>query len=170
MAKLHQLNVRFDSPEDRLVLSVRSDDDSEIRLWITRRYTGLLLKILGKLAERNLDPGSGQSATVHDAIKSFQQDAILAGADFTSDYLDDASSHPFGKAPVLVSKIQYRHLDTGNVALLLGLPDGQDISLNLDRNLMIILIKLLQKGAAKAEWELQATAEVTLYEAASSFH
>ncbi|OOZ36098.1 hypothetical protein [Solemya velesiana gill symbiont] len=159
MANLHQINVQFNPQEDRLVLSVRADDNSEIKAWLTRRYTRLLLGILGKLATQN--QAGADSADAQQAMQSFQRDAALEGADFETEYDQSATTHPLGEEPVLVTKIEYK--PTGDlIALALGLPDGRNINLNLTKDLLFVFIKLLEEGAAKAEWDLVAASEQDL--------
>lgn len=156
MASLHQINATFEPQEDRLILNIRSDDDSEIRIWLTRRYTRLLLGILDKLA----NPKQERAGSREQAVQAFERDALLAGADFQTEYRTGASNHPLGRDPVLVSRIEYRSLEGGDTALALGLPDGRNVNLNLNlnlnRDLMQVLIRLLLEAGKKAEWDLEA--------------
>lgn len=154
MAKLRQMNVQFVPQEDRLILRVRSDDGSEIRAWLTRRYTRLLMGALQKILDK--DQPRTEPVSLQSAMQSFQRDAALIGADFATRYDSSAASHPLGEAPVMLSTIKYRRTDQGIVLLTLGMPDGKTISLQLDRSLLYVLIKLLEDGANSAEWDLLA--------------
>ena len=42
------MNVSYAAREDRLLLRVSTSEDEEFRIWLTRRYTGLLLGVLNK--------------------------------------------------------------------------------------------------------------------------
>ena len=46
--QLHQMNISHNGKEDRLLLRVSTGAGDECRLWLTRRYTGLLMGILNK--------------------------------------------------------------------------------------------------------------------------
>ncbi|MES9967852.1 MAG: hypothetical protein ABW074_11360 [Sedimenticola sp.] len=157
MASLQQINVQFDPQEDRLLLSVRADDDSEIRAWLTRRYCRLLLGILGKLARE--DQAAADSDEARRAIEAFERDAALANADFSTSYDSSATSHPLGEEPVLVTKIEYQPAENQMIILSLGLPDGRNINLNLSRDLLFALIKLIGDGSMKAEWGLTSAGD-----------
>ncbi|MBU0500126.1 MAG: hypothetical protein KJ558_07180 [Gammaproteobacteria bacterium] len=154
MAKLRQMNVQFVPQEDRLILRVRSDDDSEIRAWLTRRFTRLLLGILQKILAK--EQPRTEPVSLQSAMQSFRRDAALIGADFATPYDSSTASHPLGVAPVMLSTIKYQRTDQGIILLTLGMPDGKTISLQLDRNLLHVLIKLLEDGANSAEWEVGA--------------
>ena len=51
-----QFNIQFDATEDRLQLRVLSTDDSEVRIWLTRRYVRLLLPVLQEQAGTHGQP------------------------------------------------------------------------------------------------------------------
>lgn len=155
MANLHQLNVQFVPQEDRLILRVRSDDNSEIRAWLTRRYTRLLLGILEKILDRDRSPTED---AVQSAMRSFQRDAALNSADFASDYDPSATAHPLGTEPVLLTTIKYQLTDKGITILTLGLPDGKTLGINLSKGLIHVFIKLLEEGTKSADWDLAAAA------------
>jgi len=160
LANLHQINVQFDPMQDRLILRVRSDDDSEVLAWMTRRFTKLLLGILAELANRSRS--AEKTTLAEDAVKSFQRDVALANADFSSNYDQSATSHPLGKQPVLLSSINYKPAEKGRIALSLGLPDKRSINLNLSRDLLFVFIKLLGEGGKSAEWDLAVASHQAL--------
>ena len=154
MAKLHQINIKFDPGQDRLLLRIRTDDDAEIIAWLTRRFTKLLLGVLNKVSARG--KSDGESLVTSDAIEEMQKDAALAGADFATQYQSTASLHPFGKEPVLLTGISYRTQDNGLLALSLKMDDKRSVNFTLSRDLLIVLIKLLADGSGKAEWDLNS--------------
>lgn len=154
LANLHQINVQLDSAQDRLLLRVRTDDDSEILAWLTRRYTRLLLGALVKLA--NQGQSKGESTIAGRAVDSMQRDIALAKADFDTNYKQSAVSHPLGDEPVLLSGFSYSSTEEDLFTLSLRLPDKRSINLNLSRELLFVFIKLLDDAARKAEWDLAA--------------
>ena len=48
--RLHQLNASYDPMQDRVVLAIGTEDGTEFRFWIPRRYLLLLWSMLVKLA------------------------------------------------------------------------------------------------------------------------
>ena len=151
MSSLQQINVKYDAAEDRLLLRLRMDEKSEIRTWLTRRYTKLMLMVLEQLTSE----GEGSQDAIDAAMKEMKRDAALAGADFKTDYQSGAEEFPLGEEPVLVTRISYKALEAGNTALALGMANKKNINLNLNRNLLFVLIQLLRQGAQKAEWDLE---------------
>lgn len=50
--KLHQINVQYSNVEDRILLRASTENDDEYLFWLTRRFTRLLLGILGREIEQ----------------------------------------------------------------------------------------------------------------------
>ena len=149
---LQQLNIQFDPIQDRLTLRILSGDNSEIRVWLTRRFTKLLLGVLDSVSSPEIDPVTTPHA---EEMKDFHREAALEGSNFEDDYREESvSAYPLGESPVLVSRIDYRKNESGTVALTLGVEGGQNININLDTKLMHAMVKILQQGATLAEWEL----------------
>lgn len=147
-----QLNVRYSGTEDRLILSILGKDRTEILIWLTRRYTRLLLSVFDKL----LETGREEAVSLHaDEISQFRHESEIAGMDFQSDYQGgDNQLHPLGETPLLVTKISYQFLQNGNVRLTLGqeVENGMDVNLVLDKKLKHALLEMLLNASNAAEW------------------
>lgn len=178
MSSLQQLNVRFEALDDRLVLSVRTNDDSEYSLWLTRRFTKLLLNLLESVVSEGAGSGvpagggdeavsadssdagrapdleSAREAPAQEAVKAFERESALAKVDFSTEYQATAVNHPLGEEPLLASRIDYRSLENDTLSLTLGVSEAQGVNLVLDRDLQYAVIKLLTDGAVTAEWNL----------------
>jgi hypothetical protein len=143
--------VEYVSQEDRLRLRIRKDK-AEFMVWLTRRYTKLLLGVLEKVGGTvQITDGS---ASAKKAAKNFQRDAALEGADFKTEYQETATEHPLGEEPVLVSRITYSVAENGAVRLTLTSPEGKSVNTNITQDMVFILIQLLEQAAKKAEWGL----------------
>ncbi|MES9858876.1 MAG: hypothetical protein ABW166_20100 [Sedimenticola sp.] len=160
---LQQLNIQFDSIQDRLILRILSSDGNELRIWLTRRYTRLLLGVIDKIVH----PTIGAEKAPHaEEIKAFERDAALESGNFKEEYKADAAENfPLGESPTLASRIDYKKLGNGAVALTFGIQGGQNININLDISLLHALVKILKQGSTMAEWNLAAS---SLKEAGSS--
>ena len=152
LARLHQINIKYEPEQDRLLLRISTDDDAEMIAWLTRRFTKLLLGVLNKMSVR--DKSAGESTAVSDAMDEMKKDAALAGADFSTQYKATASSHPFGKEPVLLTGISFSKLKSNLISLSLKMVDKRSVTFTLSRDLLVVLIKLLRDGSDKAEWDL----------------
>ncbi len=151
---LQQLNIQFEPIQDRLILRILGGDNSELRIWLTRRYTRLLLGVLDSVIETKVDPVK----TPHvEQMKEFEREAALSGSNFEDKYKEElVTAYPLGEEPILVSRIDYKKHDNGSVALTLGVEKGQNINLNLDTTLLHALVKLLNQGCEMAEWNIGA--------------
>jgi hypothetical protein len=149
---LQQLNIQFEPIQDRLILRILGGDNSELRIWLTRRYTRLLLGVLDTVIETKIDP---VKTPYVEQMKEFEREAALSGSNFEDKYkADEVIAFPLGEEPILVSRIDYKKLENGNVALTLGVEKGQNINLNLDKTLLHALVKLLNQGCDMAEWNI----------------
>lgn len=156
--QLQQFSASYVSEQDRLLLRIRSSDDAEFRFWITRRYLALLWPMLMKMA----DAFSGRKAPgdplTRNALAELAHGEAVGKADFGSAY-QDGSLFPLGEEPILLARITVKPMAGDTQTLSLLPQQGQGINLNLDEKLVHVLARLLQQGAATAEWGL--TLEVT---------
>ena len=153
MAQLHQINIGFDPVEDRLLLKVRGDDESEIRLWLTRRYVKLLWSVLQQ-ALKTLS-GAVEQTTVEAqrAVMDFHQEQALAKSDFSTPWDDSATHTPLGEAPILVTQIQ-RRTAPGREMLRLSPADGPGIEIGCNPDTLHSISVAVADAARKAEWDL----------------
>jgi hypothetical protein len=169
VAALIQFNVEYVSVEDRLRLRMRHGD-TEFLLWLTRRYTKLLLNVLEKIA--GAAPATDGSELAKQAAKEFQRDAALEDADFETAYEETATEHPLGEAPLLLSRVTYAIADNGQVKLTLAAQDEKSVNANLSPKMLHILSAMLLQAAKKAEWglEVEGAAGAAYGETAPSIH
>lgn len=144
--QLHQMNISYNPQEDRLLLRVSSKSGEEFRLWLTRRYTGMLINILKQeLAKYGGEPTLASSDETKNLIK--------AGA-FQQGYEGDSCSFPLGKSGVLGFRINTGITGEGVLRLELLPEQGQGISLNLNKTLLYMLHNLITQGIDQAGWNL----------------
>jgi hypothetical protein len=153
---LRQLNARHDPVEDRLLLALTLADGSEIRLWLTRRYTILLLGVLDRLATRFAEARGG-SPLLRDALADMAQGRAIADADFATPFAG-GNRHPLGEAPLLVAQVQCGKLEAKSGTNRVGLlpMQGDGINLDIDEKLTHVFAHLLRQAADNADWRLPA--------------
>ena len=59
--RLHQIRIDYHQEQDRLLLRISTDDSSELRFWLTRRFVKGLWPVLMKMAE-----AVGEARVQHD--------------------------------------------------------------------------------------------------------
>lgn len=151
--RLEQFNAAYDAMQDRILLRIRTSDGAEYRLWITRRYLGLLWPILMKMADGFSARKAPADPLTRSALAELAHGAAVGQADFASEY-QEGNLFPLGPEPVLLAKISLRP-PAGETQTVLLLPhQGNGINLDLDEKLVHIIARLLQQAAVAGEWKL----------------
>ncbi len=71
---LSQIQMLYNAEEDRILFRVNSTDQLEFRFWITRRFSGLLLKVLKQHREKDPDVMTQSTPEAKEALASFKQE------------------------------------------------------------------------------------------------
>ena len=151
-----QFNIQFDAVQDRLQLGVLRTDDTEIRIWLTRRYVRLLLKVL-KDQVSEVGEAAIQSWGLEQTQKAFASGED-ADVNFDEEYLaTDDTQLPLGEEPILVTRIACREQKEGSLTLVLGQESegGMQMEMNLTDELTVNLAHMLLESSLAAEWDLQ---------------
>ena len=150
MTKLHQIQFRYDSHEDRTLLRLATTTRHEFRFWITRRYAKLLWAGLTNSAAH----GTAVTPALRETVLAFEQEAAIAGADFKTQFNDADTSTPLGDTPLLLARLKCVQQDNGIILLAMHPLQGQGIEIRLDQTLLHSMLKLLAEAAQAAEWDL----------------
>jgi len=152
-----QLNLTLLPVEDRLLLRIATGKPGsmeEYRFLLTRRFVKLFWQALNQL----LDIYAAQNPYVHpegkEAVKQFQESAVLSQTDFSTPYTTEEKVTPLGPNPLLLQKFHIKTGPTGNHMLTLEAVTGQAINITLNIQLIHALRKLLVDVTKEAEWEL----------------
>ena len=155
---LNQLNAAYDPLQDRILFSMSSQDGSEFRFWITRRYLQLLWTILGRIAGE-FAANRAPDLLARDAAAELAHHQANQQSDFKSAW-QGGTQHPLGDQPVLLAKITVKKLDANRSALSLLPNEGPGADLGLDERITHVVASLLQRAAIQAEWKLDLAALV----------
>lgn len=140
------MNISYNPKEDRLLLRVSSKSGDEFRLWLTRRYTEMLINILKQeLIKHGGEPALASSDETINMIK---------GGAFKQSFDGDSTSFPLGDSGVLAFRINSGMAEEGVLRLELLPEQGQGISLNLNKTLLYLLYNLISQGIDQAGWNL----------------
>lgn len=145
--KIHQINVSYNGNEDRLLLRASTRHGDEYRVWLTRRFTILLLDILIKAMDKYGGPASVGSSPKTRAM-------FKAGAMDKQFDENKAVNFPLGKDGFLAYAIKTSDLPDGNLHLEILPRKGPGVSVNLDKPLLYMFHNLLTQGIARAEWHI----------------
>ncbi len=152
--RLHQLKLDFIPEQDRLLLRVSTDNQLEVRMWLTRRALRLLWPLLVQMVRASPDVALQSNPEARDALVGMQRERALSRADFTKAFEEAPREMPLGAEPILVARIQSTKDDSGNQVLALLPQRGQGMHLTLDNTLLHSFCKLVQNAAAQSDWNL----------------
>jgi len=141
---LHQMNVRYLPVEDRLLLRISAKNGDEYRIWLTRRYAGILQRVFSQEIERC--GGRQILASNQQTTKMYKEGA------FEKPYEEKSTHYPLGESGILASRISVNRLQNGDIRLDLSPQQGQGLTLNLNRSLLFMFDNLLSQGILQAGW------------------
>jgi hypothetical protein len=157
VAEKIQINIEYNTIEDRLLLRVAEQESSggcnEYRCWLTRRFVYIFIKAIDKLIEDGLAADMQVSPDALEAMKKFQRDAALAKADFTTSYKADSEKcSTIGEEPLLVTtlKIKKKSKDRYTFSFIANENEGINITANVD--LIHSLRKMLISSVKNTGW------------------
>jgi len=144
---LHQININYSSNEDRLLLRITTRQGDEFRAWLTRRFTAVLMDVLGKEIDRR--GGLPAVASRPETRRMFREGVL------EKPFEEEASRRfPLGETGFLASRIGTRDQPGNSLSLELRPETGQGVTLNLDQSLLFMLYNLLTQGVGRADWHL----------------
>lgn len=145
--QLHQLNINYSPNEDRLLLRITTQQGDEYRVWLTRRFTALLMTVLGKEIEKH--GGLPAVASRTETRRLFHEGAL------EKPFEDDASRRfPLGEQGILAYRIGTTDTRGNELSLELRPETGQGVTLNLNQSLLFMFYNLLTQGVSRADWQL----------------
>ena len=158
---LQQLNMIYVPEQDRLLLRISTSGDAEFRIWLTRRYCGLLLQILVDRIER--EGGYQELASRQQTLEQ------LRGGALTKPYAPGPNLHyPLGEQGVLGYRINIGHVDgdsgkatevsdkKSSAMNLQLLPEsGTGITFTLDKSTLYMLYNVLEQALEQTDWNLR---------------
>jgi len=150
---ISQMQMLYNSEEDRVLFRVNSAKGKQFRLWLTRRCLMLLMDMLKKHMDADPDVSIQATPEAKQAIKSFKREQAMQGANFQEKFKEEAAETPMGDLVPLAYRLNYRL--EGEV-LHLGIEPkiGQGINLTMNRDINSSLTQLILAAAQKADWQL----------------
>src|SRR5688572_30332617 len=144
---LQQINISYVPNEDRLLLKARTSNENELRIWLTRRYTSLLINVLAQ----QMDKAGGimELASNKTTLEQFK------GGAFEQDYKPlSLQNFPLGENGILGYRINAGKNADARVNLQLLPETGEGLNLVLDKSMLFMFYNLLEQALVHAEWNL----------------
>ncbi len=179
--RIHQLNIKYESDQDRLLARINTNTGLEMRLWFTRRLTVGLLPLLRKMvgqqtdqvAVADADALTAKDPLVRQVLSEFKKEEVLRQSDFKTPFKEPVVGAALTEPPLLVSEVALTPLANGRLHTRFKGPTDaqqqrQEIQLELDSQLMHGFLHLLEKAYAASQWALVTVAPIDLEPAAAT--
>lgn len=153
-AVIQQLNLGYNTQQDRLLLRVGLSDDSELLLWITYRIARQLWQLLSGETHLPTADSIQPDAPVASAVEQFKLEAQTAEAlkqmDFATKYQPRKEIRNEGALLAVGLKLSgapIKHLDISCL-------EGVTVGINLPPALVLALCNMLQLSAKESGWQI----------------
>ena len=147
-ANEQQINISYVAAEDRLLIKVNTGRE-EFRVWLTCRFTRILLEVLNE-----------QLSVLGATTESSSQELAgkLKEGVFSRNYAPGESlPQALGENGILAYKIKVSKPSAGFINMLLLPQTGKGLNLKLDRTKLGLLSNLLEQALPSTGWQLSST-------------
>jgi hypothetical protein len=144
---LQQLNMTYVPEQDRLLFRISAAGDAEFRIWLTRRYSALLLQVILEQIDR--EGGYQELASRKETLDQ------LRGGALGQAYAPGAiTKYPLGEQGVLAYRINVGKEKSGAMNLQLLPEQGQGVTFTLDKSTLYMLYNLVEQALGQTDWNL----------------
>lgn len=153
--QINQVNISYQSAEDRLLMRINTRDAAEIRLWLTRAVVARMLTGLSQSEEQLMGHEARTTANplLHLAIEQFDREASMTENYVTTQFTATASRYPLGQQPLLVVRLDAK-TKADHVSFSFSLSSNQVITLNLTSAMVASITRLLHEALKNVDWNL----------------
>lgn len=144
---LQQLNMIYVPEQDRLLFRISTTGDAEFRIWLTRRYSGLLLQAI--LDQIDRAGGYQELASRRETLDQLRGGAL--GQPYAP---GPAMRYPLGEQGVLAYRINVGKEQSGAMNLQLLPEQGQGVTFTLDKSTLYMLYNLMEQALGQTDWNL----------------
>lgn len=152
--KIHQIHIRHDETEDRLLLRLSTTDNHEFRFWLTRRFVKRLWAMLVQMLEWDQAVRQQSDPATRRTVLDIQHEGYAQQADYSKKFEETGRDLPLGETPALLAKAKGKKGQNGMQLLSLQPQKGQGIDMTLDTRLLHIFSRLLSQAVAKTDWDM----------------
>lgn len=161
--ELHQLQVAYVAEHDRLLLraTFRNPDQSlhEVRAWLTRRILSRLWPGIVRALETKVTLDQPQAQHARRELVGMSHQASVSqnerAGNFGKKFEDAVQTYPLGQEPLLVSTVNFHVAPQMPVRIEFLQADGKRFEISFGDPVLHGFCKLVQDGAAKAEWGVE---------------
>lgn len=155
-AAIQQINLGYNTEQDRLLLRVGLSDNSELLVWLTNRITKQLWQLL--TGETHLPTATSiQAATPPEkAVEQFKQEVqateTLGKMDFVTEY--QPRKEVVNNGAMLAISLTLVSVEQRLPTLEIPCLEGITVRINLTQELILALCNMLQLSSKEAGWDI----------------
>jgi hypothetical protein len=157
-AAIQQINLSYDIAQDRLLLRVGLNDDTELLVWLTQRMSNTLWQLLN--AETALPTATSieKDAPPQSAVAQFKQEAKASESLQKMDFASEYQPRKTVRNDQIMLATSVLMMTYSNKAPSLELPclEGVTIRMNLTPELILALCSMLQRTTRESGWQFNA--------------
>jgi hypothetical protein len=157
-----QLNGTYYPEEDRLMLRIRTSDNAEYRLWLTRLITQKILAVIEKISIKNIEARNKDKALprgIAETMDEMRQKNIENQTDLTQKY-QSANKLPLGAEPALITNATFTIVKNASITMKCILKNKSPIEFTFNMATLAKVRVLLTRLCEKGRWDLTVPAEV----------
>lgn len=157
-AAIQQINLGYNTQQDRLLLKVGLADNSELLVWLTSRITKQVWQLLNN--ETHLPTATSINAETppQQAVEQFKQEVQASEAlqklDFATEY--QTRKEVVNDSAMLAISVLLMRVDGKPPSLEMPCLEGITVRMNLTNELTLALCNMLQLSCKEAAWDLGA--------------
>lgn len=159
---IHQIQVRYDPAQDRLLLQVLTQDRQLLPMWLTRRLTARLMPHLRRTTSAAAVAGASPRAMVlpdaHDMLAQASREKALKSADLQTPFDPGEARRPLGEEPLLPVSIDLSAPAGSGLAMTFRSEAGMSVEIKLGPDHALVMVELLESALAKSEWGIASAA------------
>ncbi len=156
-----QLNGTYFAEEDRLMLKIRTRDEAEYRLWLTRLITQKILAVIEKISIKSIEASTKNKAlpkNVVETMDEMRQKNIESQTDLSQKYQSTAKL-PLGAEPVLITNATFTIFQNSKVTMKCILKNKDPIEFEFNMVTLAKVRVLLTRLCEKGRWEISLQPE-----------
>jgi len=154
---LNQITASYSVEEDRIMLRISTSDQTEFRLWLTRRFIHVLWQALLTIVSNDDSINSDLTPKIKDAVVAMSHQEAVDDTDFSRNHAENNVDRTSNTGPLLVTGGTLTPASKEITALSLKTKNGETISFDLNHKLLHALCHLLIETTNNADWKLDLT-------------
>ena len=153
---IKQINLAYHTDQDRILLRVGLDNDTELVLWLTYRVAKSIWALLNGGVTLAVQKSKHVTEVPEVAVAQFQEEVKVADTlkklDFSTEY--QPPKEMLNKTVMLATKVNVPDNHKPPKALEISCLEGMTIRLNLNQEITLAICNMLQLTSKEACWDI----------------